>query len=77
VLRRLPEGESADWLLCDEGGALVALEMSGTDVGDVEARMRAKLTQVARNEDGETLSACVIRSLEPTAWLRNAGDALR
>jgi hypothetical protein len=77
VVRRLPEGDSADWLLRDEGGALVALEVSGTDTGDAEVRMRAKLAQVAKNEDGKTLSACVVRFEEPAAWLEDATAVLR
>jgi hypothetical protein len=47
--RRLQRGDSADWLLEDESGKLVALEVSGTVVGDAQARLAEKLLQGNRS----------------------------
>ena len=47
VKRRLQRGESADWLLRNQGGWL-ALEVSGTIAGDPFARLEEKKQQVAR-----------------------------
>jgi hypothetical protein len=47
VKRRLQRGESADWLLHNDGGSL-ALEVSGTAAGDPYVRLQEKKRQVAR-----------------------------
>jgi hypothetical protein len=77
VRRRLPEGESADWLLQDETGAFIALEVSGTGTGDAKAVLRKKLAQVSKNDDGGTLSACVVRFEEPAVWLQDVARESR
>ncbi len=59
--------ESADWLLRDKEGRLIALEVSGTDVGNVETRLREKLRQVAGCEEAETKVAFVVAFFEPMA----------
>lgn len=46
VKRRFQRGESADWLLHNDGRWL-ALEVSGTAVGDPFARLENKIRQVA------------------------------
>lgn len=71
VRRRLQRFESADWLLEDGAGELVALEVSGTVDGDAADRMRDKLVQVAK-ADAVRCVACVVRFLEPAAWLGQA-----
>ena len=64
--RRLQRGEFADWLMTAPDGKVVALEVSGTDAGDHEARMRQKLLQVAKCVAGKTLAACVVSFLQPS-----------
>ena len=64
--RRLQRGEFADWLMDAPDGKVVALEVSGTDEGDHEARMRQKLLQVAKCVAGRTLAACVESFLQPS-----------
>ena len=70
IHRRLPRGEHADWLLKRDGtGVRMALEVSGTDEGPTEARLREKLRQVARASSAFKRVACVIRFTEPQALL--------
>lgn len=70
VSRKLQQGEFADWLLLDRDGRKVALEVSGTDDGNAEARIREKLAQVANCTAGLTRAACVVHFLEPRAIAR-------
>jgi hypothetical protein len=71
VRRRLQREERADWLLRDaESGMLVALEVSGTDDGDVNKRSSEKLAQVSEAEAAPVRAACVVRFLEPMAVLQ-------
>jgi hypothetical protein len=65
VRRRLQRGEYADWLLADANGRSIALEVSGTDDGDIRGRLREKLEQVAKCEAAPWRVACVIRFVEP------------
>lgn len=82
ITRRLQQrlGEGADWLLVDESGAEMVLEVSGTDEGDLDARLKAKTQQAkesmySRTAGGRGIpAACVVRFLEPKAvlWLWKA-----
>jgi hypothetical protein len=76
VRRRLQEGEFADWLLLDQDGRKVALEVSGTDQESAEGRMCEKLLQVANCTAGETRAACVVRFLEPLTNAKECPPAL-
>ena len=67
VRRRLQQGEHADWLLRDESGRLVALEVSGIDGQRDRARVAAKLRQVARCTVSPVRSACVVAFQPPFA----------
>jgi hypothetical protein len=72
ALRKLPEGESADWLLRAPDGVRVALEVTGTAHGDAKRRMRVKLAQVAKYKGRVgARSACVVRFREPATWLKD------
>ncbi|MDB5213400.1 MAG: hypothetical protein JWO86_1327 [Myxococcaceae bacterium] len=75
--RRLQKGEYADWLLLDQQGQLVALEVSGTDHDDAAARMREKLVQVAKCVAGRTRAACVVRFEGPTTAIKDCPTSLR
>jgi hypothetical protein len=74
--RRLQHGEYADWLMTLPDGSVAALEISGTDEGDHEVRMRQKLLQVAKCVVGKTLAACVVSFLEPSISAREAPSVL-
>jgi hypothetical protein len=66
VLRRLQREEHADWLLRETTTRrLVAIEVSGTDEGDGDARLSAKLAQVAQSTAARKRAACVVGFLEP------------
>jgi hypothetical protein len=69
VRRRLQRGESADWLLKDGNGALVALEVSGIDGQHDAGRLREKLDQVAGVTICSERSACVVAFETPVATL--------
>ena len=72
AMRKLPEGDSADWLLKAPNGTRVALEVSGTGNGSATTRMRIKLAQVAKYEGHVgTRSACVVRFREPATWVKD------
>lgn len=73
IVRRMQRRESADWLLEDERGNEIALEVSGVDRGSVTARLSEKLKQVARNADIDERWAGVVGFEEPTAVLRSIG----
>ena len=69
VVRRLQKYEHADWLLRDgRARREVALEISGTDEGALEERLREKIGQVSKSLI-PARAACVIRFLEPCAAL--------
>jgi hypothetical protein len=74
VVRRLQREEHADWLLEEttEGERqVVALEVSGVDLGTVASRLAEKLAQVARAEDVDQRWAGVVGFEKPTAALRS------
>lgn len=78
VLRRLQREEHADWLLRETTTRrLVALEVSGTDEGDGDARLTAKLLQVAQSTAARRRAACVVGFLEPRVLLSLAQEAPR
>jgi hypothetical protein len=76
IVRRLQPGESADWLLADEAGQRIVLEISGTDDGPFEPRVRQKRGQAALASARGRPAVSVVRFLEPKAMLeeRGAGD---
>ena len=60
VSRRLQQGESADWLMTDEGTALeIALEVSGVSDGPITKRLREKLVQVSKTDADERWAGVV------------------
>jgi hypothetical protein len=66
VYRRLQREEYGDWLLYDDARrTFLCLEISGTDDGDVEARLTVKLAQVAMSPAAGVRAACVVRFREP------------
>jgi len=78
VLRRLQREEHADWLLRETTTRrLVALEVSGTDEGDSDARLSVKLAQVAQSRVARTRAACVVGFLEPRIALTIAREVSR
>lgn len=72
VSRRLQQGESADWLMIDEASHKVALEVSGTDDGDISGRMSGKLKQVQRCRLAPERVACVVRFRGPEISVQHA-----
>jgi hypothetical protein len=64
-IRRLMEGEAADWLLVDGQGGEVAVEVSGTDERAIRTIITDKLKQLDRCRDGERRFAFVVRFVEP------------
>lgn len=72
VHRRLQRGESADWLLLDEAGQTVALEVSGVRTGDDVGRIVEKQQQVAKCRVGKLRVACVVQFELPRATLRGS-----
>lgn len=69
VARRFQRGESADWLLTDPDGHLVALEVSGIDGAPEPRRLDQKLAQVAKADASFQRSACVVAFGPPSAAL--------
>ena len=69
VRRRLQQGESADWLLRDPDGGLIALEVSGVDGDRDTRRVTAKLDQVSRCTAAGRRAACVVAFGPPFADL--------
>lgn len=67
VRRRLQRGESADWLLHDPGGELVALEVSGVGVGKDPRRLSDKIKQVSSVKFARQRAACVVEIPAPSA----------
>ena len=78
VLRRLQREEHADWLLRETTSRrLVALEVSGTDEGDEDTRLSAKLAQVAQSTAARKRAACVVGFLQPRVAFALAAEAPR
>jgi hypothetical protein len=72
LVRRLQSrlGEGADWLVKDpKTGHCTVLEISGTDDGPFERRLRSKVMQARSAASGRGAAACVVRFLEPRAEL--------
>jgi hypothetical protein len=72
IIRRLQSGrgEGADWLMHDiDSGGDVVLEISGTDEGTFEARVRKKRAQANLAASRGKPAASVVRFLEPKAML--------
>jgi hypothetical protein len=69
VVRRIQSSSAgkADWQMTDGESELV-LEVSGTDHGKLESRLRDKLDQAAQSDSGR-IAACVVRFQEPRALL--------
>lgn len=65
VRRRLQRDDFADFLL-EMGPQRLALEVSGTDIGSLRGRMKAKLENVAKARYANR-AACVVRFAEPRA----------
>ena len=72
VRRRGQRGDFYDWLLHDQDGNKVALEVSGTDAGDIARRLREKVLQVRRARADQRV-ACVVELASPQAELATAG----
>lgn len=75
-VRRLQPGESADWLLENDAGERIVLEISGTDDGPFYPRVRQKRGQAALASARGLPAVSVVRFLEPRAMLEEgtAGD---
>lgn len=69
IVRRLQPGESADWLLENDAGELIVLEISGTDDGPFNPRVRQKRGQAALASARGLPAVSVVRFLEPRAML--------
>ncbi len=75
VVRRMQQGESADWLLegaGEESKQRIALEVSGVACGSIASRLADKLNQVAESEDMDQQWAGIVGFEEPVAALRSA-----
>lgn len=75
LVRRLQSrmSEGADWLMRDRSNKLVALEVSGTDEGNLTGLLSTKLRQAQSSpwaRKGKA-AACVVRFLEPKAILQD------
>jgi hypothetical protein len=75
VVRRMQQGESADWLL--EGSAegtrqRIALEVSGVARGRIASRLSKKMKQVVRSEDVDQQWAGIVGFEKPEAALRSS-----
>lgn len=76
VVRRMQQGESADWLLEEASAGTrqrIALEVSGVARGSITSRLSEKLEQVSRSEseDVDQQWAGVVGFEEPVAALRS------
>jgi hypothetical protein len=69
IVRRLQSGrgEPADWLMRDDSGGEIVLEVSGTDEGAFEARVRQKRAQANLAASRGRPAVSVVRFLEPRA----------
>jgi len=61
--------EHADWIVEDQSGREIALEVSGTDAGPFGQRVRQKTAQAKAAALGGAAASCVVRFLEPKATL--------
>jgi hypothetical protein len=74
LIRRLQPRytERADWLVEDaDSGDRLVLEISGTDRGAMEPRLREKTAQAKLSPAARLAAACVVRFLAPSAALWN------
>jgi hypothetical protein len=74
IRRRGQRGDHADWFLRDDDRNTIALEISGTDAGDHEQRLREKARQVSRSLANRR-AACVVELATPRAALATAVEA--
>jgi hypothetical protein len=75
VVRRMQQGESADWLL--EGSRegtrqRIALEVSGVARGSITSRLTKRLKQVSQSEDVDQQWAGIVGFEEPVTALRSS-----
>jgi hypothetical protein len=79
VLRRLQRDDFADWLLVHTATRhTIALEVSGTDDGDANARMREKIDQMQRcSLPVHQRAACIVRYADPRCTLVFLPEMLR
>ena len=74
IVRRLQQGEHADWLLEEPSagaGLRIGLEVSGVARGSITSRLTEKLEEVARCEDVDQQWAGVVGFQQPVAALRS------
>jgi hypothetical protein len=74
IVRRLQQGEHADWLLEESsaGKSLrIALEVSGVARGSITSRLTEKLEEVSRSEDVDQQWAGVVGFQQPVVALRS------
>lgn len=74
IVRRLQQGEHADWLLEESsaGASLrIALEVSGVARGSITSRLTEKLEEVSHSEDVDQKWAGVVGFQQPVAALRS------
>lgn len=74
IVRRLQQGEHADWLLEESsaGASLrIALEVSGVARGSITSRLTEKLEEVSLSEDVDQQWAGVVGFQQPVAALRS------
>ena len=77
VLRRMQQGEHADWLLerrDNAGRKLVAFEVGGTDTESIARPLRDKLAQVAKAVGFDQRCAGVVGFKQPQAVLRSVAE---
>ncbi len=75
IVRRMQQGESADWLLdrsSDGTRQLIALEVSGVASGSIASRLNEKLKQVLKSEDVDQQWAGIVGFEEPVTALRSS-----
>lgn len=75
VVRRMQQGESADWLLEESSGETVqriALEVSGVARGGIASRLTTKSKQVLRSEDVDQQWVGIVGFEEPVTALRSS-----
>jgi hypothetical protein len=74
IVRRLQQGEHADWLLEESNAGVslrIALEVSGVARGSITSRLTEKLEEVSRSEDVDQQWAGVVGFQQPVAALRS------
>ena len=72
VIRRMQQGEHADWLMehqHDGVRKLIAFEVSGVDQGSITSCLGAKLKQVANSKDVDQRSAGIVGFQQPQTTL--------